>query len=69
MSIKYTKLQIYIPNGHKIYQPIPCPPKFTQIVFWGLKIYRLATLENATASINLFVPKVCSEFKRRLFGE
>jgi hypothetical protein len=48
-----------VPNGHKMYQmafiystwpykfqPFPCqgPPKFTQIVFFGLKIYHLATL-------------------------
>jgi hypothetical protein len=31
--------KIYIPNGHKIYQhfPLQDPPKFTQIVIFGLK--------------------------------
>jgi hypothetical protein len=33
------------PNGHKIYQPLPLqvPPKFTQIMIFGLKICHLAT--------------------------
>jgi hypothetical protein len=36
-----------IPNDHKICQhlPLQCPPKFTQIGIFGLKIYRLATLK------------------------
>jgi hypothetical protein len=31
---------MYIPNRHRIYQPFPFhgPPKFTQIVVFGLKI-------------------------------
>jgi hypothetical protein len=34
------------PIGHYIHQPLPYqgPPKFTQIGFFGLKIYHLATL-------------------------
>jgi hypothetical protein len=40
------KWPYYIPNGHKIYQNFPFqdPPKFTQILIFGLKIYHLATM-------------------------
>jgi hypothetical protein len=46
MTVKYSKWQLKIPKGHKIYQSLPLyhPPKFTQIGEFGLKIYHLATL-------------------------
>jgi hypothetical protein len=47
MAIKHTKWPYtYIRNVHKIYQlfPFQGPPKFTQIVIFGMKIYYLATL-------------------------
>jgi hypothetical protein len=38
-AIKYTKWPENRPNGHKIYQYLPFqdPPKFTQIVIFGLE--------------------------------
>jgi hypothetical protein len=41
---KYAKLQLNVPNVHKIYQHLPLqdPPKCTQI--FGMKINHLATL-------------------------
>jgi hypothetical protein len=46
MAIKKTKSRTYIPNGQKIYRyfPFQDPPKFTQIVIFGLKMYHMATL-------------------------
>jgi hypothetical protein len=46
MATKYTKLADILPSVLKIYQHLPLqdPPKFTQIVILGLKIYHLATL-------------------------
>jgi hypothetical protein len=41
LAMKCTKWPKYIPNGQIIYQPFQFqgPPKFTQIVIFGLKIY------------------------------
>jgi hypothetical protein len=38
MAIKYTNWPQNRPNGNIIYQRLPLqdPPKFTQIVFWGV---------------------------------
>jgi hypothetical protein len=46
MIEKYTSCQYYILKVHIIYKPFPIqgPPKFTQIVIFGLKICHLATL-------------------------
>jgi hypothetical protein len=43
---------MYIPNGHKIYQPFTFqgPKKITQIGIFGLKIYNLATLFSSRKS-------------------
>jgi hypothetical protein len=56
MAIKYTKWLKSIPNGHKYAKKFPVrgPPKFTQIVIFGLKIYHLAT------QIATQVPSVCT---------
>jgi hypothetical protein len=58
-SLQHTKTGENIPNEHKIYQkalkipyghkiyrrfPFQGPPKCTQIVIFGIKIYHLATL-------------------------
>jgi hypothetical protein len=53
MAIKYPKCLQNIPNGHKICQhcPILGPPKFTQMMSFGLKINHLATLRTGP---NLF---------------
>jgi hypothetical protein len=42
----YTKRPQIVPNGRKIHQHFPFqgPPKFTQIVIFGLQINHLATL-------------------------
>jgi hypothetical protein len=47
MITKYTKWPKKWPNGHKLDQRLPLqdPPKFIQFRIFGLKIYRLATLE------------------------
>jgi hypothetical protein len=49
-TIQYTKQPQNIPNGRKIDQHIPLqvPPKFTHIMFLGLKIRHLATLVQGT---------------------
>jgi hypothetical protein len=41
---------IYYTNGRKIYQhcPLQGPPKYTQIVIFGLKINHLATVFSTT---------------------
>jgi hypothetical protein len=46
IAIKYTKWQQNGPKGQKIYQHLSLQdiPKFTQMVFFVLKIYHLATL-------------------------
>jgi hypothetical protein len=45
MATNYTKWSQNRPNGHKMYQHLPLqePPKFTQLVIFGLKINHLAT--------------------------
>jgi hypothetical protein len=61
MTIKYNQWPNNIPNGYKIYQTFPYqdPPKFTQILFLGLKIYHLATLPcSRYAPIKLFMTPV-----------
>jgi hypothetical protein len=53
MATKFNKWPQNVTNRHKIYQQLPLqdPPKFTQIVNFGLNIYHLATLmQIATAT-------------------
>jgi hypothetical protein len=48
-AINYTKWPNNIPNGHKIYKhfSFQVPPKFTQILIFGLKTNDLANLEQS----------------------
>jgi hypothetical protein len=68
MTMKYTKWpwnipnghEICIPNGHKIYQHLPLqkPPKFTQILIFGLKLYHLATLVTGSVPADAVAPEI-----------
>jgi hypothetical protein len=53
MAIKYTKWQLYITNGHNIYQ-FKGPRKFIQFEILGLKIFHLATLGCCKKEIKRF---------------
>jgi hypothetical protein len=47
MIVKYTACSLNIPHGRKHF-PLQGTPKHTQVGFFGMQIYHLATLVNST---------------------